>query len=236
MALPKITSPLFQIKMPSTGKELTTRPFLVKEEKILLMAQQSGSDKDIVLAIKQILNNCIQDADFNPDHLTTFDIEYMFLKLRAKSVNNKVKLFYIDNEDEKQYEFEVNLDDVEIEMPKEDFTKIKITDDVGIIMRYPTVNTIQEIPEGLTYAELQEVMIEKCINKVYDADGVYSADDTTSEELVEFLDSLPVESYQKVKNFFDSIPTLKYTIKYKNSLGHDREIELSSLKDFFTWG
>lgn len=236
MALPKISSPLFQIKMPSTGKELTCRPFLVKEEKILLMAQQSGNDKDIVLAIKQIINNCVQDKGFNPDLLTTFDIEYMFVKLRAKSVNNIVNLYYRDNEDNKQYEFSVNLDDVEISMPEKDATKIRVSDEIGIIMKYPTVNDIRDMPEELTYVELQEYMVEKCIDKIYDAEGLYNIEESTPEELEEFIDALPVDAYQSVKNFFDNLPTLTYTIKYKNSLDHEREIELSSLKDFFTWG
>lgn len=236
MALPRIDKPLFKMKMPSIGKEVTYRPFLVKEEKILLMAQLSGVEKDIVLAIKQILQNCVQEDWFDADKLTTFDIEYMFLKLRAKSVNNIVSLTYQDLEDGKNYNFDVNLDDIELDYPDGHTNKIAITEDIGIIMRYPTVDDVQSIPVDLNYVEMLDALILKCIDKIYDKDNVYKADDEAPEELAHFIEGLDVNTFQKVREFFETLPKLVHKIEYKNSLGNERTIELRNLKDFFSWG
>jgi hypothetical protein len=235
MPLPKIDAPLFTLKMPSTNKTLSCRPFLVKEEKILLMAQQSGEEREIIFAIKQILTNCIQDKSFDADKLTTFDLEYMFLQLRARSVDNKAKLSYRDLEDDKVYDFEIDLDDVKLDMKKAD-TKIPINDEMGIMMKYPTIDFLERLPEVTTAEELTEMMISSCIDKVYDSENVYDAAEQTPEELQGFIDYLNVNVYNKIKEFITTIPTMSYTIKYTNSLGNERKIELTSLKDFFTWG
>ncbi len=233
--LPKIDLPLFTIIMPSIDKKLSCRPFLVKEEKILLMAQQSGEERDIILAIKQILANCVQDKSFDPDKLTTFDLEYMFLQLRARSVDNRAKLSYRDLEDDKVYEFDIDLDDVKLDMKKTD-TKIPINDEIGLLMKYPTIDFLENLPEATTAQELTEMMISSCIDKVYDSENVYDAKEQTPEELQGFVDQLNVNVYNKIKEFLASIPTMSYTIKYTNSLGNERKIELTTLKDFFTWG
>lgn len=235
MPLPKIDLPIFTIVMPSIDKKLSCRPFLVKEEKILLMAQQSGEEKDIVLAIKQILTNCIMDKSFDPDKLTTFDLEYMFLQLRARSVDNKVKLSYRDLEDDKSYDFEVDLDDVKLDMKKVD-SKIPINDEIGIIMKYPTVSFLEDLPEETTQEELTELLIASSIDKIYDAESMYDANEQATEEMQQFIDQLNVNVYNKIKEFLTTIPSMSYTIKYTNSLGNERKIELKSLKDFFTWG
>lgn len=236
MPLPKIDVPLFTMVMPSTQQKLSCRPFLVKEEKILLMAQQAGEEKDIILAIKQILTNCIQDKTFDADKLTMFDVEYMFIQLRAKSVDNIVKLSYRDMEDDNVYDFEVNLEEVNITKDDTIDPKIKITEDVGIIMRYPSVLMIEQLPYDIGEDEANELLVAKCIDKVYDANNVYNVDEQTEEELEQFVDGLNVNVYNDVKQFFYKMPRLQYTIKYKNSLGNDRKIELNSLKDFFMWG
>lgn len=235
MPLPKIDLPLFTITMPSVDKKLSCRPFLVKEEKILLMAQQAGEEKDIILAIKQILTNCIQDKSFDPDKLTTFDLEYMFLQLRARSVDNIAKLSYRDLEDDKVYDFDVDLDKVTLDMKKVD-NKIPINDELGILMKYPTIDFVESLPDFASAEEVLELMITNCIDKVYDSENIYDAKEQTPEELQQFLDQLNVNVYSKIKEFITTIPTMSYTIKYTNSLGNERKIELKSLKDFFTWG
>lgn len=236
MPLPKIDVPLFELDMPSTGKKLTCRPFLVKEEKILLMAQQSDDDKERIIAIKQILTNCIQDKNFDADKLTTFDIDYMFVKLRARSVDNMVTLVYRDYEDNKEYKFDVDLTEVKIEKPDTHNNKISITDDIGIIMRYPTVSMIETVTLDLTPEQLAEVLLFGCLDKVYDSQNIYNVDEEPREEVEAFVNSLRVETYNKIREFFDTMPKMKYVITYKNSLGTDRRIELSTLKDFFMWG
>ena len=236
MPLPKIDVPLFEIEQPSTGKKLTCRPFLVKEEKILLMAQQSDDDKERILAIKQILTNCVQDKNFDPDKLTTFDIDYMFIRLRARSIDNMVTLIYRDFEDDKEYKFDVNLDDIKIEKSGDHTNKIEINKSLGIMMRYPTVTALNEVSVDSTPEEIAEVLMLNCIDKVYDDDNVYNVDDEPREEIETFINSLNIETYNKIRSFFETMPKMSYVIEYKNSLGSDRRIELSTLKDFFMWG
>ena len=236
MALPKIDKPLFEMAIPSQNRMVKFRPFLVKEEKILLMAQQSGSEKEIVLAIKQILQNCVADDKFDVDDLATFDLEYMFVKLRARSVNNVIKLSYEDLEDQKTYDFEVDLDDIDIIKNPEHTNKIKINDEVGIIMKYPSITLIDSVPETDDPLVVVDHLIKSCIDKIYDADNVYVAKEQPPEELREFIDNLDVQTYDKIRQFFDTLPRMHYEIKYENSLGNERVIELNKLSDFFTLG
>lgn len=235
MPLPKIEQPLFEMTIPSTNKKILYRPFLVKEEKILLMAQQSGNAMDIIRALKQIITNCIQD-NIDVDTLATFDLEYIFLRLRATSVNNVVNLSYRDNEDEKVYNFDVDLNQIEIVKDPANDPIVKVSDTIGIKLRYPSVNITESIDQYETETDLLSFFLTNCIESVYDADNVYLAADYTKEELDEFLDGLDVKTFEKIKLFFDTMPKMRYTIKYQNSLGHDREIELSTLQDFFTLG
>ena len=231
MALPKIDQPLFDLIIPSTGKKIAFRPFLVKEEKILLIAQ-SGGDTEMVRAIKQIINNCVIE-DINVDDLATFDLEYMFLKLRAKSVNNLIKLSYRDNEDEELYDFEVDLDKIEVEMPKDINPKIKINETVGMTMKYPSAGISDKISEFENEVELMTFFITNCIDTIYDEETVYVASDYSAKELNEFLDSLDVSTFDKIREFFEKIPKMRHTINYTNKLGNERTIELSSIRDFF---
>jgi len=236
MPLPKIDTPIFEMTIPSQDKVVKFRPFLVKEEKILLIAQQSDSDRDIILAIKQILNNCILDADFDVDSLATFDLEYMFLKLRARSVNNVIEVSYRDLEDDKVYTFEIDLDEVEIQKTETQSNKIKINDEIGMIMKYPSVQTINNIPENASGTDVVEYLVRSCIDKIYDEDNVYIVAEEPEEEVQAFIDNLDVETYDKIRQFFSDLPKMYHKIEYKNSLGNDRSIELTSLRDFFTWG
>lgn len=236
MTLPKIDTPIFEMTIPSQDKVVKFRPFLVKEEKILLIAQQSDNDRDIVLAIKQILNNCVLDSDFDVEELATFDLEYMFLKLRARSVNNIIEVSYRDLEDDKVYNFEIDLDDVEIQKDENQNNKIKITDEIGMIMKYPSVQTINNIPDSATGLDVVEYLVRSCIDKIYDEENVYIVAEEPEAEVQTFIDNLDVETYDKIRLFFSNLPKMYYKIDYKNSLGNDRSIELSSLRDFFTWG
>jgi hypothetical protein len=235
MPLPKIDQPLFDMIIPSTGKKITFRPFLVKEEKILLIAQQSGNDSEIIRAIKQILNNCIQD-DLDLDTLAIFDLEYAFLKLRAKSVNNVVKLAYRDTEDDEVYNFELDLDTIEIEMPQNINSKIDITDSVGMTMRYPSASITDSMGDFDNEVDLMTFFIVNCIDTIYDEDNVYVANEFSEEEISEFLDGLDVKTFEKIREFFENVPRLYHKIEYTNKAQSQRSIELTSLKDFFMWG
>ena len=235
MPLPKIDQPIFDMTIPSTGKKITFRPFLVKEEKILLIAQQSGNDTEIIRAIKQILNNCIQE-DLDIDSLAIFDLEYMFLKLRSKSVNNVVKLSYRDNEDDEIYNFELDLDTIEIQMPENVSSKIEITENVGMTMKYPDASITDRMKDFENEVDLMTFFIVNCIDTIYDEDNVYIAAEFSEKEITEFLDGLDVKTFEKIREFFEDIPRLYHKIQYKNSMGSERSIELTSLKDFFMWG
>ena len=234
MKLPVIDKPLFELPWPSQSTKVLARPFLVKEEKILLSAQQSEDDKDIILAIKQILQNCIQDPNFSANKLATFDLEYMFLKLRARSVSNIVDVTYRDYEDEKEYSFSIDLDEVDI-LKNENFdNKVMVTDEIGVVLQYPLVSAIESMPDG-DPTERAEHLIKSCIKSIFDADNVYPAEDYSDEEIGEFLDSIDVASFDKIRTFLQTIPQMYYKIEYTNSMGSERKIELTSLRDFFTW-
>lgn len=235
MSLPKIDQPLFEVTVPSSQKKIIFRPFLVKEEKLLLIAQSSNDTADMIRSIKQVVQNCAQ-SDLDIEQLTTFDLEYLFLKLRSRSVNNIVKLAYRDTEDEQLYNFELDLDTIEITMPENINTNIKVSDTVGITMKYPSVNITDKMGTYSNEVELMTFFITNCIDTIYDEENVYVLSEYSQDEINEFLDSLTVSAFEKIKDFFEQMPKLYHKLTYKNSLGHDREIELTNLRDFFMWG
>lgn len=234
MSLPKVSQPTFKEIIPSTQKEIIFRPFLVQEEKILLIAQE-GSTSDIIRAIKQVLTNCCTE-DINIEELTTFDLEYLFLKLRAKSVNNIVKVSYEDHADGEVRDFEIDLDTIEVEFDPNNDKKIEIQDGIGIMMKFPSADITDKITEFTNEADMMMFFIVNSIDYIYDAENVYPAKEHTEEELVQFLEGLPVPAYEKIKNFFETMPKLYHKIEYTNNEGTLRKIEFNNLRDFFMWG
>lgn len=236
MALPKISYPIYELTLPSTKEKIKYRPFLVKEEKILLTAQVSGEPQDVVNSIRQVINNCILTEGVNIDSLTTFDLEYVFIKIRAKSVNNVVTLAYRDLEDEKRYEFEVDLDTIEIKEDPTHTKKVEIDNEKGIIMKYPSADVASAIKMMDGEMDIFFEILKGCIESIYDKDQVYDVKEASSEELDEFVQSLDVNTFKKIQDFFTSMPKLYYEIKYTNSLGKEKTIPLTTLNDFFTLG
>jgi hypothetical protein len=234
MPLPKIQYPAFTIEIPSTKKKEMFRPFLVKEEKILLIAKLSGQESDVLLSIKQVVNNCALDENFDVDKLTIFDLEYCFINIRSTSVSNVVTLSYRDFEDNKSYEFEVNLNDIKIKWPEKIENKIKISDTSGFTMKYPQASLYEDKEFLESGDESFFKLIVRCIDVIYDGDDVYPAANFTLQEIEEYLENLDVKSFESARNFLMYQPKLQYIINYKNSLGNDRTIELNSLTDFFT--
>lgn len=237
--LPKFSYPTIALKLPSTNTEYKFRPFLVKEEKILLLAKSSSDSTDILTAIKQVVNNCSLDMGFNINKCTVFDLEFLFLKLRAASIESIIKVSYRDNDDNEIYDFEVDLDKVKLIFPKgkDAESTIKLTDDAGIVLSYPSA-TIYDDKKFLNIANDENQMmfelVAKCISQVYQGEKVYQAKDYKKEELMEFIESLSIEVFEKIDNFLKNTPKMEYKLKYKNKLGTDKEIVLSSLNDFFT--
>jgi hypothetical protein len=231
--LPKINHPVFDFTIPSTNKKMSFRPFLVKEEKLLLMAKASEDPADIFKSIKQIINNCCLD-DVNVNDLAIFDMEYLFIKLRAISVNDTVEVSYRDNEDDEIYKFEIDLNKVEVLFPEKAEKQIKINESSGIIMKWPTTSIFDELQQIEENDSYFFNLVLSCIDKIYDEDSVYNAKDYSKKELEEFLDNCNVNVYSKINEFVTKAPQLNYKIEYKNSKGTDREIVLKSLTDFFT--
>jgi hypothetical protein len=231
MALPKIKHPTYAITIPSTQQKVNIRPFTVQEEKLLLMAKQSNSTEDTVNTIKQLITNCIIE-NINADKLSTFDIEYIFIKLRAKSLGEIVDLEFKDSETDENIKFRVNLDDVEVKFNPEHKNKFIIQGDIGIVMRYPTLNEIKLIESKNNEEKAILDILFKCIDKIYDNDNVYS--DFTEDELYDFINNLPLDSINKIKDFFDTMPSVEHTIKIKNKEGKTRDIVLKGLNSFFT--
>jgi hypothetical protein len=233
MSLPKISHPTYNVSIPSLNKNYKFRPFLVKEEKILLMAKESDKEADIFSAIKQIVNVCCLD-DLNVDKLAIFDLEYVFLKLRSFSIENIVKVSYTDLEDNKNYDFTIDLNDIEVKFPDKIINTIKISDTMGIVMKYPSAS----IYDDKEFLELDKdylfELIIRCVDKVYDEDTMFEAKDYSRKEIGEFLENLDSKTFTSIQEFLLNSPKLEHVIKYKNSLDNEREIVLNSLNDFFT--
>jgi hypothetical protein len=235
MSLPKIQFPTFNVEIPSTKKKVQFRPFLVKEEKILLMAKASEDETDILLAIKQIVNNCAIDPKFNVNSLTIFDMEYCFMKIRASSVSDVITVSYTDFEDKKNYDFEIKINDVKVVFPKDIESKIEITKTSGMLLKYPSASLYEDKEFLQSGEETFFQLIIRCIDKIYDGESMFDAKNYNYQELGEFLENLDVKTFESVQKFMLNQPSLLYTIEYKNSLGNDRKIELKSLTDFFTF-
>lgn len=231
MALPKIKHPTYSVTIPSTQQNINIKPFTVQEEKILLMAKSSEKTEDVVAAVKQIIKNCIIEA-VDVDKLATFDVEYLFVKLRAKSIGEVVDLEYKDPDSEEVIKFKVNLDNIEIKKNPDHKSKFIIHDDVGLSMRYPTLDEVRLLDDADNKEDSVFDMLFKCIDKIYDNDTVYT--DFTEKDLQEFVNSLPMDSMSKIKEFFDTMPSLEHTVTLKNKAGKSTDVVLKGLNSFFT--
>lgn len=233
MPLPKIMHPMIDVEIPSTKKKIRVRPYLVKEEKILMFAKQSGNNNDMLGAIKQIVQNCIVDkVDVNK--LAVFDLEYLFLKLRALSVNNVAKISIKDEEDEKVYDLEVNLDEIQVKFPEKDNKVVQIDQTYSLLMKYPEA-TIYADPEPDTAEESLDYYLDKTISKVVTGDEMVNWATCTKEEKQEFINDLPAKTLDAVKEFWGNMPKMEHKIKYTNKKGNEKEIVLNRLADFFTF-
>lgn len=236
MPLPKLQYPTFELEVPSTKKNHKFRPFLVSEEKILLLAQESGDLKEIILALKQVIGNCCTDLEFDADSLATFDIEWLFLKLRSRSVSNKARVYLLDNEDSKEYNFEIDLDNVNLYRNPEHDPIIKLTDDVTVILKYPTTYMIDSIAQMATETKAFFEVMKYCIDYVVSGNEKIKFADNDEAEQDQFVQSIDISSFTKITKFFETMPRMHYEIDYKNSLGHDRKAVLKNLNDFFILG
>jgi len=236
MALPKLTTPTYELEVPSTDEKVKYRPFLVKEEKILLMAMESGENKEIVQAVKDIVTECTF-GKLNLGTMPMFDVEYLFLNIRSKSVGEISKLNVLCPDDKKTYaSVEVNLSEIKVQVDDGHTNKIELTDEMGIIMTYPTIDSFNETGiQTITASNMLEV-IGNCVLQIYEEKGekVYEAKDQTKKELNDFIESMNTSQFKKLQKFFDTMPKLKHEITVKNpKTKKESKITLMGLNDFF---
>lgn len=243
MALPKLDVPIFKIDLPLSKQNVRYRPFLVKEEKILLMAMESNDEKTVIDSIKQIVNNCCLD-EIQIDELPVLDLEYFFLHLRARSVgeiadlqykcNNKVK----DEKDEEKtcnhiVKLQVNILDINPEIDPNHTNKIQLTDKLGIVMKYPNFKLIENISKDNEVESIIKI-ITNCIDFVYDEDNIYYRKDISDEELLEFIEGMTRDQFEKIQQFFDTIPKIKKEVDFKcGKCGYKEKIVIEGIQNFF---
>ena len=236
MALPKLEVPSYTAVLPSTGQTIKYRPFLVKEEKTLLLALESDDQKQIQDAVVTLLSNCITSR-LNIKKLAMFDLEYLFLKIRAKSVSESLELKVTCTDDnETQVDVEIDLEDVEVTSPKEHTDIIELTEDVSVKMKYPSLDQFVKNNFGEDETSPEEVfeMIAECIDQIIDGDDVHEASSSTKKELIAFIDSLTSQQFLKMQEFFASMPKLTHTFSVINPNTQERcEYTLEGLASFF---
>ena len=233
MALPILSSSRFETVIPSTGQRITYRPYLVKEEKILMMAMETSDQKQIVRATKDIIKSCVFD-DINVNKLAVFDVEHMFLELRSKSVGESIDLKVKCESCGVMNEHSVDFSDINVIVP-EASNIIMITEEVGLTMRYPSFDDVSSIEtDSEESVETAFSIIQTCIENIFDADEVYLAKDEGPKKIREFVESMTSTQFAKIQEFFENMPALKSTIEYDcTSCGENNKSELKGLQSFF---
>ena len=236
MALPKLTTPTYELEIPSTDEKIKYRPFLVKEEKILMMALESKTEKDITQAVKDIVKECTFDK-INIDNMPMFDVEYIFLNIRSKSVGEVSKLKILCPDDKKTYaDVELDLNEVNVQVGEDHTNKIDLGNGTGMIMQYPSIDSFKDSGiRDINASNMLEV-ISTCILQIYEDEGkkVYNSKDQTQKELTDFIEQLNTKQFKDVQKFFDTMPKLKHEITVKNPKTKvESKITLSGLNDFF---
>ena len=243
--LPKIDVPLYEITLPLMKKKVKFRPFLVKEEKILLMAAEGEDEKAVILAIKQIITNCLV-TKIDVDDLPILDFEYLFLHLRARSVGETIDLQYKCNNDINEGEesrkcnhivkLSFNALQVEPELKEKETNKIELTPKLGLVLKYPTFGSIEalNLKEKVSPSDVVIETILGAIDYIYDDESLYYAKDTSKEELIDFIDSLTREQFSQIQNFFENIPKLTKKLDFKcGKCGYSDNIEVEGIQSFF---
>ena len=236
MALPKLTTPTYELEIPSTDEKIKYRPFLVKEEKILMMALESKSSGDITQAVKDIVSECTFNK-VNIDLMPMFDVEYIFLNIRSKSVGEVSKLKILCPDDKKTYaDVELDLNEVNVQVGEDHTNKIELGNGMGMIMKYPSIDSFKDSGiRDINASNMLEV-ISTCILQIFEEEGkkVYDPKDQTKKELTDFIEQLNTKQFKDVQKFFDTMPKLKHEITVKNPKTKiESKITLSGLNDFF---
>ena len=240
MPLPKIATPSYELELPSTGQTIKYRPFLVKEEKLLVIALESEDTKQITNAIKAVIRACILTKGVKVETLPTFDIEFLFLNIRGKSVGEDIDLKLVCPDDEKtEVSVSINLDDIKVQKPEGHSKQIKLDDNLMMELKYPSLNEFIKNnfdPNDKSKNPMDQSfdLIGSCIDKIYNEDEVWAADDCSKKEINEFLDSMNSNQFKEVEKFFETMPKLSHTVKvYNPTTKVESDVVLEGLASFF---
>ena len=233
MALPKLNTLTYELELPSNGETIKYRPFLVKEQKLLMIAQESEEDKQIQSAFAQIITDCTF-GELDPYVMPMFDLEYVFLQLRSRSVGEKVKLKLICPDDNKtEVQVEIDLKDVNVQMTDDHTNIVNLTKDISMIMKYPSLSDMDGFdPQGQIRSIFE--MIKRCILEIHDGKTIHNKVDISDKELDKFIDSMSTENFEGVSNFFETMPKLRHVFKITNPKTKKKsEIPVEGLQSFF---
>ena len=238
MPLPKISTPTYELELPSTQKKVRYRPFLVKEEKVLLIALETEDTKEITNAIRAVIKSCVLTRGIKVETLPTFDIEYLFLNIRGKSVGETIEVNLICPDDGvTEVKKNIPIDDIKIQRTDGHTNQIKLDDNIMMELKYPSLD--QFIKNNFDFAEGNQMdqsfeLIGTCIDKIYTEEEVWTASDCTKKELTEFLESMNSSQFKEIENFFETMPKLTHTIKVKNpNTEKENDVVLEGLASFF---
>ena len=238
MPLPKIATPVYELELPSTGKTIEYRPFLVKEENVLVIALESEDTKQITTAIKNVIRNCIKTKGVKVEDLPTFDIEYLFLNIRGKSVGEEIEVNVTCPDDgETQVPVTINLDDIEVQKNDEHTNRIKVDDSIMMEMKYPSLD--QFIKNNFDFNDKNAMdqsfeLIATCIDKIFTEDEVWAVEDCSKKEIVDFLEQMNSSQFKEIEKFFETMPKLSHSITVKNpKTKKENVVVIEGLAGFF---
>jgi hypothetical protein len=238
MPLPKISTPTYELELPSTGQPIEYRPFLVREEKLLVIALETEDSKQITNAIKNVIKNCILTKNIKVETLPTFDIEYLFLNIRGKSVGEEVDVNIICPDDEETtVQVKINIDDIQVQKNPEHSKQIKIDDSLAIEMKYPSLDQFIKSNFDFTNDNNMEQsfdLVASCVEKIYTEEEIWTSSDVTKKEIVDFLEQMNSAQFKKIEKFFETMPKLSHEIKVKNpNTKVESTVVLEGLSSFF---
>ena len=233
MALPKLETPIYELELPSTGEKVKYRPFLVKEQKNLMIAMESEEETQLRDSLASIISDCTFN-EIDPYEIPMFDIEFIFLRIRGKSVGEKVKLNILCPDDNKtRVDVEINLEDIDVHMKKEHTNEIGVTKKIKIFMKYPGLKDMTDVKVD---QETEQIftLIKRCINEIHDGKTIHNRIDISEKELDDFIDNLTTETFQKLGNFFETMPKVMHVLKIKNpKTKKKREVVIEGIQSFF---
>jgi len=234
MALPKLETPVYELEQPSTGETIKYRPFLVKEQKILMMASESNDEKQIKEALAGLISGCTFEK-IDPLKVPIFDVEFLFLRIRGKSVGEKIDLSLLCPDDnETRVNKSINLEEIGVNMKVDHTNEINITDNIKIVMRYPTLNDMTDVSGEKNNVEDVFSMIRRCVHEIHDGEKVYNKVDMSNSELEEFVDSLTADQFENLSKFFETMPKVQHSVSVTNPKTKKKgEVVIEGIQSFF---